>query len=158
MYLIMLLLWIVFNGRFTWEILIWGIFICAGISYFSHRTFQYDLKKGILFSKSAVLFVKYLFKLVIEIIKSSVHTMGLILFHSNEVKPGIVRFSANLKEESSKTLLATSITLTPGTITAGLDDQEFMVHVLDAPLGKGLSDSIFVEQLTEMEERINGSI
>ena len=48
-------------------------------------------------------------------------------------------------------VLANSITLTPGTITVGLEGQEFYVHCLDKELAEGMENSIFVELLEKME-------
>ena len=48
-------------------------------------------------------------------------------------------------------MLANSITLTPGTITVKLSDDEFSVHRLDKSLAVGLSESIFVKLLMRIE-------
>ena len=69
-----------------------------------------------------------------------------------ELEPALVTFHTNLKTESARVLLANSITLTPGTITVSLDEDEYMVHCLDKSLGIGIDESVFVEMLTKMEE------
>lgn len=49
---------------------------------------------------------------------------------TGRIKPGIVRFQPNLRTDFGRTLLANSITLTPGTLTVDVDDDtgEFYVH------------------------------
>ncbi|MGY4707364.1 Na+/H+ antiporter subunit E [Candidatus Bipolaricaulota sp. J31] len=49
---------------------------------------------------------------------------------TGRIKPGIVRFQPHLKTDFGRTLLANSITLTPGTLTVDVDDEtgEFYVH------------------------------
>jgi len=42
---------------------------------------------------------------------------------TGRIKPGIVRISPQLKNDASTTLLANSITLTPGTLTVEVDDK-----------------------------------
>ena len=57
----------------------------------------------------------------------------------------------NLKTEMARVMLANSITLTPGTITVSLTDQELLVHCLDKSLAEGMEDSEFVKLLEKLE-------
>jgi multicomponent Na+:H+ antiporter subunit E len=79
--------------------------------------------------------------------------MYLILSSKVEVEPKIVYFKTNLKKEVSKVVLANSITLTPGTITVTLEEDEYCVHCLDKELAEGIDSSIFVSLLTKLEEK-----
>ncbi len=49
---------------------------------------------------------------------------------TGRINPGIVRFNPGLKTDAARTLLANSITLTPGTLTLEVDDAtgDFYVH------------------------------
>ncbi len=49
---------------------------------------------------------------------------------TGRINPGIVRFNPGLKTDAGRTLLANSITLTPGTLTLDVDDEtgDFYVH------------------------------
>jgi multicomponent Na+:H+ antiporter subunit E len=49
---------------------------------------------------------------------------------TGKIRPGIVRLSPGLKTDLGRTLLANSITLTPGTLTIDVDDEsgDFFVH------------------------------
>ncbi|MBC7318289.1 Na+/H+ antiporter subunit E [Candidatus Bipolaricaulota bacterium] len=49
---------------------------------------------------------------------------------TGRINPGIVRFNPGLKTDAGRTMLANSITLTPGTITVDVDDEtgDFYVH------------------------------
>jgi multicomponent Na+:H+ antiporter subunit E len=44
------------------------------------------------------------------------------------IKPGIIKVSTTLTGEMAKTFLANSITLTPGTLTVDIDDQDLYIH------------------------------
>ena len=59
----------------------------------------------------------------------------------------------DLKTETARVILANSITLTPGTITVSLTEQELLVHCLDKTLAEGMEDSSFVKLLKKLEER-----
>lgn len=94
----------------------------------------------------------YIFVLIIEVIKANVQVMRYIFSVKEEVEPCIIKFKTNLKTESAKVALANAITLTPGTITVSLENDEYQVHCLDKELAKGIEDSVFVKLLQEMEE------
>jgi multicomponent Na+:H+ antiporter subunit E len=49
---------------------------------------------------------------------------------TGKIRPGIVRFNPALQTDLGRTLLANSITLTPGTLTVDVDDEtgDFYVH------------------------------
>jgi multicomponent Na+:H+ antiporter subunit E len=49
-----------------------------------------------------------------------------------DIKPRVVHFRTRLKTDIGRVVLASSITLTPGTITLNLDDDHLVVHWLDA--------------------------
>ena len=67
------------------------------------------------------------------------------------MEPVIVKVHTNLKTETARVILANSITLTPGTITVSLVDQELLVHCLDKSLAEGMEDSEFVRLLEKLE-------
>ncbi len=51
-----------------------------------------------------------------------------VLHPAMPIKPGIVRVKSSLKSEFAKMLLANSITMTPGTITVDIIDDDFYIH------------------------------
>ncbi len=55
-----------------------------------------------------------------------------IRIFTGELRPGIVRISPNLKSDLAITLLANSITLTPGTLTVDVDEEtgDLFIHWL----------------------------
>ena len=75
----------------------------------------------------------------------------MILNGNEVVEPVIVRVPMNLKSELSRVILANSITLTPGTITVSIDENELIVHCLDKSLAEGMEQSSFVKLLEKME-------
>ena len=87
-----------------------------------------------------------------EIIKANWQVIYFILTSKYEVEPRLVKFKTDLKKNSSRAVLANSITLTPGTITVTLTENEYVVHCLDKELAEGMQDSIFVKQLRVMEK------
>ena len=154
MFLLLTLLWIVFNGRFTIEVLLFGVAISGLICFFLVRFFGYSFRKELRALKILPDLIIYIFVLLIEIIKANFTVMKLILFKAREIEPIVVHFHTDLKSRYAKVLLANSITLTPGTITSSMHDDEYYVHCLDKKLGNGISDSVFVRRLKKMEAKL----
>ena len=153
MYFLLLLLWIIFNGRVTLEVFLFGVVICAWLYWFMSKHMGYSYKREIMLAKKIPLHLKYAAVLVWEIIKANFDVIRIILSPKMEIEPAVVTFKTDLESEVSQVTLANSITLTPGTFTAGLDDGEFVVVALDkSKFGEGLDESVFVEQLRKLEE------
>lgn len=151
MFIVFFLLWIVFNGRWTTEIALFGVVISAAIYAFCCAFMGYSPKKDWNALKKAGYFVRYLAELMKEIYEANVYVLHYILSSRHENEPVLLTFRTKLKSDVLRTMLANSITLTPGTITADVKEDVFTVHCLDKELGEGLEDSEFEKILLEME-------
>ena len=152
MYVLFLVLWIIFNANFTWEIFWIGVIISLALYWFVCKFMEYSPKKDLQGLKQLGKVLKYIIILVVEIIKANGQVIYFILTSKYEVEPKLVKFRTDLKKDSSRAVLANSITLTPGTITVTLTGNEYVVHCLDKELAEGMSDSVFVKQLRAMEK------
>lgn len=150
MYIFLLLLWIVFNGKFTLEILWIGAVISAGIYFLCWKFFGYSPKREWQLFKKSLCILEYVVFLVWEILKANLTVVGFIL-SKKETKPVLVTFESKLKTDTANVLLSHSITLTPGTITVELKGKTFVVHCLDESLADGIDDSVFVRILKKFE-------
>jgi len=73
-------------------------------------------------------FLVYLTVFIWECIKANFDVAYRVLHPAMPIKPGIVKVRTTLKSEFAKTLLANSITMTPGTITVDIIDDDFYIH------------------------------
>lgn len=151
MYLAFFLLWIIFNGRITLEIVLIGLVLCAALFAFCCRFMGYSVRRDIRLLKRIPMAFQYVVILIIEILKANRQVLYFITTPRYQVEPQIVHFTSHLKSQGARVVLANSITLTPGTITVGLEGNEFYVHCLDREFAEGIENSIFVELLEKME-------
>lgn len=151
MFLLFFMLWIIFNGQLTLEIAAFGIVISVLIVLFMCKFMDYSMKKELMFVRLWPWMIQYGFILLWEIVKANVDTAKFILNQKIEVEPQLIHFTSPLKTELGKVILANSITLTPGTITVSLENNEYTVHCLDRDYAGGMDDSVFVHQLLKME-------
>lgn len=147
--------WIIFNGRLTVEIVLFGVAVAALVFAFMCRFMDYSVEKERAFYRKLPLFCKYVVLLIKEIIKANLAVCKMILSRKEVVEPVIVKIHTRLKTEPAKVMLANSITLTPGTITVSLADQELLVHCLDKSLAEGMEDSDFVRMLENLEGEVH---
>jgi len=152
MLLLFFLAWVIFNGRLTLEIALFGIVVAGAVFAFVCRFMDYSLKKELRFYRLVPAFVQYLYYLMKEIVLSNLTVCRMILTRKEEMEPVIVHVRTKLKTETARVILANSITLTPGTITVSLTEDRFLVHCLDKSLSEGMEDSVFVRLLQKMEE------
>lgn len=151
MYIAFLLLWIIFNGRITLEVLLIGMVLCAALFAFCCKFTEHSIQKDIRMMKCLPLVFQYILILIIEILKANKQVLYFIMTPRYQVEPQIIHFTSKLQSELLRVVLANSITLTPGTITVGLEGNEYYVHCLDKEFAQGIENSIFVELLEKME-------
>lgn len=152
MLLLFFLAWIIFNGNITLEIVLFGVVIALGMFAFICKFMDYGIEKELRFYKLVPVFFQYIFLLVKEVVQANLVVCRMILSRKEIMEPVIVHVHTNLKTEIARVILANSITLTPGTITVSLTDDDLLVHCLDKSLAEGMEDSAFVKLLEEMEK------
>lgn len=151
MYLLYFLLWVIFNGNFTLEICIFGIIIAGVMFAFTCKFMDYSVQKEKQNIRKIFRFIRYVIVLVMEIVKANFAVIHMILSEKEEIEPALVSFQSEMETSVGKALLANAITLTPGTITVSLENEEYVVHCLDDELAVGMADSVFVHLISDLE-------
>lgn len=157
MIILLFVFWILLNGRFTadagmLQIVVVGVVVAALAYWFAHKALGYTLKSEIkLLSKFPIL-IAYFFLLIKEIILANIQMMKIVTSKKAEIHPVMVKIKVPLKTRFARVLLANSITLTPGTITAELKGDEFIVHCVDTAFSEGMESSSFVKMLERLEK------
>ncbi len=84
---------------------------------------------GILMFLSRIYYaIAYLVVLILEIIKATLD-MAIRIFKGNQFDPIVIDIGTDLKRPISQTILANSITLTPGTLSVDLDSENQLIKV-----------------------------
>jgi len=153
MFFILFALWLILNGRITLEICLLGLAITALIYFFICKFMDFSIKKDLRLMRNAGYAMAYLAVLLKEIFLSNFRVMAIILFKRIPITPALTEVRIDLRSQMAKTILANSITLTPGTITVEVTGDVFVVHCLSAEMIEGIEDSTFVRLLKKMEAR-----
>ncbi|MCE8033482.1 Na+/H+ antiporter subunit E [Halomonas sp. MCCC 1A11057] len=85
-----------------------------------------------------------------DIVKANVHVSLLILLPRREPHPGFVEYPLEVKDRLAITLLANTITMTPGTVSTNirLDGSSLLIHVLDMD-----DEQALIREIRERYER-----
>lgn len=151
MYLFLYGLWLILNGKLTWEICIFGVGIVAALGLLMYALLDYTPKKEWRYLRRVPLFLFYLLVLLWEIIKANLTVIEILFDRKRALQQSLITFTVDLKTQFARFVLANSITLTPGTITVQADGNRFTVHCLSREMLDGIEESTFVHLLRKLE-------
>ena len=110
---------------------IWaGLAIVALVSLFTIKMEPVlgDVK---LTPKSFLYSLIFVFVFIKELIVSNLDVARRVVNPKLPIKPGIVKVKTKLNSKIAKTILANSITLTPGTLTVDIKDEYLYIHWIE---------------------------
>ena len=128
-FIFLMIVWLLFTFSLKPFSLLLGIIFSFTIALLTYDLFvekQEKIQQGEL--PSFQYFFGYVIVLLYEIYLGSFFVVYAVL--TMKIKPGIVKISTQLKSKLAQALLASSITLTPGTVTVDLQDDYLYVHWL----------------------------
>ena len=122
--------WLALSGHYTPMLLGFGIGSCVLVVYLSHRMDVIDEEGVPLHTTFRML--AYLPWLLKEIFVANVVVAKVILSPELKISPRMVTFRGSQETDLGRAIYANSITLTPGTITTGVNGNDFEIHALTA--------------------------
>ncbi|MBE6954707.1 MAG: sodium:proton antiporter [Ruminococcaceae bacterium] len=144
-------LWLILNAQVTLEIVILGIVLVALVLLAMTRLTDYSFKGELKIWSKVPLAIAYVFVLIWEILKANKTVARIILDRRVKVEQTVVYVDIDLKTDFCKMIMANSITLTPGTMTASVDGNTFTVHCLSREMLDGIETSTFARLLQRLE-------
>ena len=126
-FILSLIFWLLLTFRITVPNLIVGSvasLVCSAIfaRYYFHNVYKF------LQPRRYFWFIIYLFVFIWECIKANFDVAYRVLHPAMPIRPGIVKVRTTLKSDFAKTLLANSITMTPGTISVDIIGEYLYIH------------------------------
>ncbi len=126
--LALLAFWLALSGHYTPFLLTLGVVSVIAVLFIAARMHIAD-DEGVP-TEVSLAAPAYWFWLYIEIVKSALAVTRIILDPRLPISPTFTRVRATQKTAAGLATYANSITLTPGTITTGVDGNVFTVHAL----------------------------
>lgn len=129
LFLFLMLLWVLLTPNDMQEI--WaGLAVSALVVLFTLRL-EPVLGDIRLTPKALVYAVAYIFIFTKELIVSNIDVARRVINPKLPIKPGIVKVKTKLNSRIAKTILANSITLTPGTLTVDIKGEYLYIHWIE---------------------------
>ncbi len=122
-------LWLLMSGLFKPLLIGLGIGSVLTVVYVTWRMDQEDGDHATL-ELSPIRFLRYFFWLMGEIARANWTVTKIILSRDMPTRQHLFKVPASQKGDLAKVVYATSITLTPGTITVETEGDSFFVHAL----------------------------
>jgi len=148
-FIIIFIFWLFWSGMFDFFHITLGLISSAIVVKWTGHLF---VESSQTFSRRVIewfRFESYSFWLLWQIVLANIQVFKLA-FHPNllsVINPKLVSFSTTLVGDVPKFVLAQSITLTPGTVTVKIIDNEFQVHAIN--------DEAAMAVPGEMEKRVS---
>jgi multicomponent Na+:H+ antiporter subunit E len=126
-FILSLVFWLLVTFRFTVSNLIVGSVAALITTLIFGKYYLHNVYKFFQPHRYFWLLI-YFFIFIWECIKANLDVAYRVLHPAMPIKPGIVKVKTELKSEFARTLLANSITMTPGTISVDIIDDWLYIH------------------------------
>jgi len=127
--ILLFIFWVIFTAKTNWHHILLGAIVSILFSWFSYFLLRGRLDPH-LNAGVALRFPVFAVLLFWEIIKANWDVLKRVLAPSLPISPRIVDFESYLESDIAKTVLANSITLTPGTVTVDIQGSRFFIHCI----------------------------
>jgi multicomponent Na+:H+ antiporter subunit E len=128
LFLIALLVWVLLTWPLDLQHLIVGILVCGFVSFMTGDMF---VKRPHTFKSinRYLWFLYYVPLFIWECIKANIDVAYRVAHPDLPINPGIVKVKTTLKSDTALTFLANSITLTPGTMSVDIDEENGFLYI-----------------------------
>jgi len=129
LFILLFSFWLLLSTFLDWFHLFFGLLSTALVTLFTYDMVFVNEDRGNNIQK-LFRFALYLPWILYQIILANVDVAKRVLDPKMPIDPGMITFKSVLKTDLSRTTLANSITLTPGTVTIDIDDDTFLIHAI----------------------------
>ena len=125
-FIVFYVLWIALSGVAVEELIV-GAVVALLLSFVVGHLTDYHFD-----GRTPLSTIKYIFMyiplFIVKLIQANLDMAKIVLSKDLPIKPGFVILKTSLKKDISKLSLANSITLTPGTLSVDIKDEEVLIH------------------------------
>ncbi len=145
----LIFLWLANSGHYTGLILGLGALSIAFVVFITHKMDVVDAEAQPVGISHRL--PSYWLWLIKEIVLSNVRVVKLIWLSPSSITPAVARMKVSQTTELGRVIYANSITLTPGTVTLELTENEIEVHALCSDSLKDLQGGVMDQRVRSLE-------
>lgn len=143
--LFLALLWLLMVNSFSVAHMLLGLALGVFIPFITRPFWPEQAKVRYLLP-----LLRYFMVLMVDIVRSNLIVARRILWYPNQLTPGFITYPLELTDDFAVTILASTISLTPGTVSAHYDSKAgtLLIHALHVT-----DEDELVRQIKERYER-----
>lgn len=145
------LFWIILSPSINIESIVAGVIVCSGIVLYSKDILFNDNEVTLYRISNIKKFLSFIWCLIVEVIKANIQVAKIVLSPSMPISPKFVKVPINIKKDFNKVMYGNAITLTPGTLTVDIEEDNYIIHALTEDAANDLIDSILEKQVIRLE-------
>lgn len=156
LFIFLIVFWIVLSTEMDFQhILVGTILALIAVWFWQDLGLRLPV---ILSGKELLLTGRCIVLLVGYIVEANITVAKALLFSKQPTSPVIMIMQPDIKSNWGRVLLATCITITPGTVTIDInpDTGQFLVHALTKETALGLPYWRMINEIKHLEKRIKG--
>ncbi|WP_051569154.1 Na+/H+ antiporter subunit E [Alkaliphilus transvaalensis] len=150
--ILLFVFWLILSPALSLETVVLGLIASLGVVIFN-LDLSFDENETSFYSiKGIIKLISFIGILLIEIVKANIGVAKIVLSPKMPISPTFVKVPLTLKKEMNRVLYANSITLTPGTLSVDINEDEILVHALTQEYADGMKGNILEKYITRLEE------
>ncbi len=127
LFIVTFILWLLLTFTLHIQFVITGVIVSLLTAFLFGNMFVKNWNK-VFQIKRYLWFLWYLIIFIWECLKANFDVAYRVLHPALPIKPGIVKAKVSLKTDIARTILANSITMTPGTLSVDITGEHIFIH------------------------------
>ncbi len=148
--MLFLAFWTVLAERITPASLIAGLIISGVV--FTYWSGSLKIASAAKCIRALPLWILFVLQLLLAIAVANFQVAAIVLSKRLPIRPEIVEYQTAIRSDFLKTVLANSITLTPGTMTVDIEGEMLVIHCLNKAYADSLTGNAFEKTLLRIQE------
>lgn len=149
LWLLLFFFWILLSGHSEPLLVGLGFVSCTITVFIANRMYTIDQESHPI--HLSLKLPAYWLWLAWEIIKSNIAVVKLVWHPAMPISPTVVRVKASQASDLGKIVFANSITLTPGTVSMNVGNDQIEVHAITRTLAEDLQSGVMDRRVAELE-------
>lgn len=126
-FIITFIVWLLLTWSLDAQNIITGLVVTSAVTMLIGHVF-FRNSEQMLNLKRVLWFLYFIPVFLIHMVKANIDVAYRVLHLNVPINPGIIRVKTTMKSEIGLTFLANAITLTPGTLTVDIIDDNIFIH------------------------------
>ncbi|MFW5873198.1 MAG: Na+/H+ antiporter subunit E [Bacillota bacterium] len=149
----LIIFWIILIEGFDWQQLTVGIILSFLITTYWGHFMLSDIQAFLITRKNFLKLIHYFYRFVLEMVVANIEVAKIVLSPKMPIEPTFICIKLRPEKKLSRVLYANTITLTPGTISVYLVEDELVVHALTSDAAHNVSGWYMEDLMCEIENK-----